>query len=362
MKVSGLLLLIPYCWGFHNLDPLQRGFRKYGPKNSPITNLLTAGIGGRNRPTTRRILTSPFGNLSSADEVETERQSALFSMRLCYQAAFLSALVDGVSGLANRIETSSSPLFSMESFSFAPIISLWKFGFAAVLYWVRRRITDKEVSSLDDETLAQICTTMARLWRVTAGVIAAASSIVLVELLQDRVVPWVRVGVVLGLIAVVAATFRILSSTQTNYKKVILCPSNRGGAAQAAGLMAVHNMTICVGALCFRGAVAALEVAVTHAGTWTRIALKVLEVPTPFVTAGLLWKLRSSFVEALLAVTSTNRKKDETLDAPFSDLYKSQEAFYEKVAETLSTVAKVKVLLTMARLTQKLVKTKGGPV
>ena len=280
--------------------------------------------------------------MSVSMSVSRKQEEAFIAVRACYRMIFVSALVDGATNLDALLQLFAAPGFSPESF--AAFVTFWKLGLAGGLKYAfdKYKKTGKVVLSRDDDkTVADICWTMAAIWRFTAWVVVAGEIIGIASVYKSR---WIFPGLVAAVVSGTSIA-RLLHFRETKLFK------SSSGEGRRAGLLATRNMALCAGALLLRGVLSLLS-ALAKDTTWFLKAIDLSGVPSKFVTAGLLMELRRFLLRAVVVITSEESSETDKHMSAFSSLFDAQKKFYSKLTSTYMFEATFKVIFAVIPLVQ----------
>jgi len=309
-------------------------------KNAGSFTVPQAKFGKRRASSLNTMSSLSTTDNEDAMSVSRKQEEAFIAVRACYRMILVSALVDSAANLDAWLQLFAAPGFSPESF--AAVLTFWKLGLAGGLKYAsdRYKKTGKAVLSRDDDkTVADICRTMAAIWRFTAWVVVAGDTIGIASVYKSR---WILLGLVAAIVSG-ASIARLLHFRETKRFK------SSSGEGRRAGLLATRNMALCAGALLLRGVLSPLS-ALANDTTWFLKAIALLSVPAPFVTAGLLLELRGFLLRAVVVTTSDESSETNECMSAFSSLFDAQKKFYSRLTSTFKSEATFKVIFAVIAL------------
>ena len=286
-------------------------------------------------------LKSSTTNTGESSSLLTKREESYLAVDRCYKRILLSAAVDIATNLQASILSNN---FRLDLQSFAVFVTFWKLAVAGGVKYASEiyRRSGKVVMSVEDsETVKHIFSAMAGVWRLTAVMVVIGEGIDAIALFGNT-----RVARLVFVVAAAMGSFlaRSISATETKAFE----SSHQG---RKMGLRATRNMAISVGALLLKGALSPLPLFVKEMSRVQQVNV-LAGIATPFVTAGLLWNMRRSFIPVMVAATETERTKSEDLSASYASLFEAQRKFFSKVAATFEKEVQFKVLFSLVSLAQ----------
>jgi hypothetical protein len=312
------------------------------PCPNGIANAARNHYCGGAAPSTRLFVASPKHQEKQSSD-SFRREDAVKAIRSCAIMAFISGLLDAALTIAPMLVQPSKTQFSV---ALLPK-TLWKFGFAVCLMRLVPRY--ESLNSLyttteqDEKLLAQLVQTMARFWRANAWVLAATTTVDVVSCFSDHRHRIIALQALIAVIASSSLVIRVVSARQTT----VLSQDHTESLVRRVGHRYIRNMAFCTAALIGKGCAAAVLLAVSKG---QRKLFGLIGLPTPFVTAGLLWRLRSTVMDAILEATNA-AKTDETT---FSKLYYAQTKFYRRVESILKREIQSKCVVALAYVAKTL--------
>jgi len=289
-------------------------------------------------------------------ELQSKQLEAVASIRSCYRTVLATAVIDiATDGWALREATRVQRLLEV-------LTVAWKIGLTNGLYGISEAmskrtvdITPENVGSIVDD-LYRI---MGRLWRQTAQLITLASMLDLATLFRQRVslIPQLfAASAVLASFLVQAYSihqtdemFMVPSWMRRKMKKCRKSDSITGAeknghdALTNQGKVAIlaRNMALVSAALVMR-AVVVIPLLSLGQPNFMALATTLIGIPTPFVTGGLVWKLRTSQLENYGAILANEWKPSLQVH-----VFEAQRKFYKRVKNTLQTEGVIKLLATV---------------
>lgn len=296
---------------------------------------------------TRRFGTTTSNTNSREESTHAfQRDDAVKAFRSCAMVALVSGLLDAAVTISPMLLQKGS--FSTAAVAVPTIMTLWKLGFSACslhVGTVYKRIDNLYVkaNTNDEKILAELCETMNIFWLTTAWVLVVTVSAEVLSFVSNNTK---HRSIALRAIAVVVASISVVLrgvSVRPTSALTTTDGEKKPSLVRRVGHRNIRNMAFCAAALIGKGVVAAVLLVLRKNQLFTLLGL-----PTPFITAGLLWQLRSRFLDALLEATDSNsRTTNSDESTTFSKLYHAQTVFYSKVASTLEHEIKSKVVLVL---------------
>jgi hypothetical protein len=268
----------------------------------------------------------PLSATQNPNDYPQKHEKSLQAIQACYEAAALSAVVDGVTScLTLRKSPTIEPAFAL-------LKTFWKLGLVVGLWSAENVYRSADPKKPASEALVSIFRIMSRLWRRSTWIVALGSTLDVATAFQrDR--PW-RMAVVT---VVGGFALREVSAKETKEFQKDDDPARR------VGLNAVQTMAVCTGSLVLRGIV---DVAlVIPKPTLLSKLLQAAGTQTPFLMARQLWLLRRAVLKNLVAITSTKRGALTITE----DLLDAQTKFYSNVASTFKADAVLKTVVALVQ-------------
>lgn len=292
-----------------------------------------------------------------ADEaLEASEQEAVQNVKSCIKMTFLSVLADAATLVSTRVS-----VLEMENVSAADaypawlpdgIFVAWKVYLAVQMGRIVQRIAPQGGKALSKQftasTMNVLLGFMARVWLISAAVLAALSTAELTTMLSagGGNTLWLAIPAVMGI--VLAWTLR-----QTrDFSSPLLQPSNKNknNADETLVLVGnarrtIRNMGLAVAAILLRASVIPIR-AWQMEGTWGKRINVLLSWPTPLGLAVLLLKLRSALwrVAAEIQQQGDDGNNNSVTVASKQDLFSAQAAFWGKLAHVFQTEVVFKTL------------------
>ena len=261
------------------------------------------------------------------DTIEESKKKARAAVQKCYRFIFLSAIVDV---LTLQWTFKPSPSIGQDRILLEALSVFWKIAFAYGLrvsasisvVLLRNDASSDDISSIIDH-LYRI---MAPLWRHSAWMLTLTSAFDLLPILKHA--HWLPSALIA---LVVPAVFWV--RTQSAWEASALAGRNDKKQVDKLKIrITVGSMAACTAVLLMRGCFV-IPLVIASKATWRERMISLPNLPTPLVTAGLLWQLRA----ALLSVGTLTLDLGTIPEDEMSRLYRAQAEFYSKVASTFAS-------------------------
>ena len=341
------------------------------------------GVGaGRGSESTNKDSTN--SNVTSVVLMETQRKIAIDNIRGCGYLALLSGVVAAfvetwdtiaaqlvVATAASEAATTAPEVtaFLLPGRILLPMIDkIWRIGFFGALLRNAKVLQQVDDYDSEDAILDDFYHCMSPTWRNTAMFLILASSVDVIEIILDtatlspdiaasssfvtklwslRSLVLVGFGALWSFVSILSKE-QVETTLEKKMKKndVGTIDQLSSGRAYIQLVRLVRNMALCVSALLLKGIIDTFIALKSDSGIVGKL-LALSGVPTPIITALLLWSLRSKFLNFVTSTILKNTKDGSEDDdiVLAQNVFEAQSKFYEKVQSTFTSEVVIKILL-----------------